>query len=201
MYPSLQFIAKNGVLRVAPIEVTETDETGNQKTTKKFPLMQFVDSSFTISLYPLGVRPPDPTDDPTATTTPGDTTPGNTTSVTKRPAVSTTLPPVPPHGPAMKGFFGFPPPESGTVIGSLTYEWANCRSSELCRWTSNVISGGGFDTPLQIPGNFEGEVNFSLNIGYMILRQVTYENCPKNWSVFANYTGVGPLTITGITPN
>lgn len=60
LHPRLQFVAKNGVLRVAPVGVTETDETGKPQTKKSFSGHTVIGSNTRSGPSHFGSRSPIP---------------------------------------------------------------------------------------------------------------------------------------------
>lgn len=177
--PNLRFIARKGVLRVAPIVGLNG---------QPLPLMEFVDGTSTLALYPLGVMPPEPIDDvlDTPSTTPGD-------PATSIPLPATTIPPTPPLTKPTSGAFGRPLAD-GPLIGSVTFQWSGCTTDPRCVQT-RPIQFAWPASPLDIPAGFEGVAEFSTNIGYMGIRQVIVTGCPPQFSVVATVAGSGTLSV------
>jgi hypothetical protein len=164
----IAFTAKDGVLKVKPTNLPDG---------KNFPLVFLANTSSIITLYPRGVVPPPPTASPSPTPM-GSPTP--------------TPFPIPTGAP---GTFGNPPPPPGALIGTVTYNYPDppCNGVPyLCKATVEVYQGNG--APLIVHLAY-GTVDYDLSsIAYMQLRSFS-DDCPKDWTVNAHYSGTGHIEI------
>lgn len=107
------------------------------------------------------------------------------------------LDPFPPHDFPARGASGYPPPNV-SEIGTVTWTGPGCIRglTDSCSFTSVVLSQGvGGPATINVPGGFSGDINASLNIGYMGLRSAKVFDCPSSWAVSGTIGGTARFVI------
>lgn len=171
----IPFIAKNGVLTVAPIALPNG---------KNFPVIISAATSSIIVLYARGVPPPEAYQSPIPTSS------SAPTSASPKPSIS--LPPIVTAQP-IPNAYGFPPPAGGP-IGIYAYDWAGCTGNPGCSGDGMIQQQNGGGT-MQVPTGMWGTITFSADIGYMGIYEPIVKDCPLDWTVIALPSGGGSIII------
>ena len=183
--PVIAFKAKGGVLTIAPLETPDG---------KAFPLLIKADTSSIIALYPRGVEPPPAYENL-------DQLPTSTPPANSIPPPPSTLVPEPAHGSPGRGTYGNPPPDLGTQVGIVSWDWTEgCSRNPGCAMSDRPVQQQSIGATVQIPGGLVGRVTFVLNIGYMGITSYTTKNCPKDWALDISVRGSGTILIPGSSP-
>lgn len=163
------------------------------------------DTTGTLAIYPIGtVLPtpePYPTEGPSPTPTP---IPTLTVAPTATPTATPTPNPTPtlPFATSMPnpGSYGNPPPAYGSMIGTESfndpYNGGICQDGQApCDATGVPVEQQSEGGSLELPTGFSGSISYSVDIGYMDLQKPVTNTCASDWTITADLTGSGSITI------